>query len=364
MAAAGHASTASPSASATSPPSTASSLDIYEREFFALLGPSGLRQDHAVAHARGLRDSRTPAASCSTAQDLAGVPPYRRPVNMMFQSYALFPHLTVARQRRLRAQAGRPAEGRDRRARRRDAGAGAARPASARRKPRPAFRRPAPARRARARAGQAAEGAAARRAARGARQKLREETQFELMELQRALGLTFVIVTHDQDEAMTVADRIARDGPAARSSQVGDAGRDLRAAEFALGRGLHRRRQPDRRRASPRSIRRRRRVEARRAARCASRTAPSSRRAPVWVALRPEKIRIAARAPPDGARERRRRRGLRHRLSRRLSIYKVRLDGGLVLKAAVANGSAPSRAPIARERPRSGCPGRPKPAWC
>ena len=45
--------------------------------------------------------------------------------------------------------------------------------------------------------------------------KLRAETQFELMELQRKLGTTFVIVTHDQEEAMTVADRIARDGPRA-----------------------------------------------------------------------------------------------------------------------------------------------------
>ena len=72
--------------------------------------------------------------------------------------------------------------------------------------------------------------------------KLRAETQFELMELQEKLGLTFIIVTHDQEEAMTMADRIARDG--SRPSRAGrDAARDLRAAGLALGRGIHRRRE-------------------------------------------------------------------------------------------------------------------------
>ena len=70
--------------------------------------------------------------------------------------------------------------------------------------------------------------------------KLRGETQFELMELQRRLGLTFIIVTHDQSEAMTVADRIGV-MDRGRLMQVGAAGRHLRAAELALGRRLHRR---------------------------------------------------------------------------------------------------------------------------
>ena len=71
--------------------------------------------------------------------------------------------------------------------------------------------------------------------------KLREETQFELMDIQHELGTTFIVVTHDQDEAMTMADRIAV-MDAGRIVQVGDAGRDLRAARDPLRRGLRRRR--------------------------------------------------------------------------------------------------------------------------
>ena len=130
----------------------------------------GLRQDHAAAHAGRLRERRTKAAFCSTARTS---PPCRRtggPVNMMFQSYALFPHLTVAgnvafglRQDRL-PKAEIAARVDEMLALVKLEGLGA-------RKPRPAVRRPAPARGARARAGQASARSAARRAAGGARQE-------------------------------------------------------------------------------------------------------------------------------------------------------------------------------------------------
>src|SRR5215211_2335708 len=70
-------------------------LDIHAREFFALLGPSGCGKTTLL---RLLAGFETPDAGRIglAGQDLAGVPPYRRPVNMMFQSYALFPHMTVA----------------------------------------------------------------------------------------------------------------------------------------------------------------------------------------------------------------------------------------------------------------------------
>src|SRR5262245_11238724 len=70
-------------------------LQINPREFFALLGPSGCGKTTLL---RMLAGFETPDAGrvMLDGQDLAGEPPYRRPVNMMFQSYALFPHLTVA----------------------------------------------------------------------------------------------------------------------------------------------------------------------------------------------------------------------------------------------------------------------------
>src|SRR6188508_1929593 len=70
-------------------------LEIHEREFFALLGPSGCGKTTLL---RLLAGFETPDEGrvLLDGQDLGGVPPYRRPVNMMFQSYALFPHMTVA----------------------------------------------------------------------------------------------------------------------------------------------------------------------------------------------------------------------------------------------------------------------------
>src|SRR5207237_2831833 len=70
------------------------SLDIFEGEFFALLGPSGCGKTTLL---RLLAGFETPDAGrvVLDGHDLAGVPPHRRPVNMMFQSYALFPHLNV-----------------------------------------------------------------------------------------------------------------------------------------------------------------------------------------------------------------------------------------------------------------------------
>ncbi|RAK56317.1 polyamine ABC transporter ATP-binding protein [Phenylobacterium soli] len=182
-------------------------LDIGEGEFFALLGPSGCGKTTLM---RLLAGFETPDAGriLLAGQDIAGLPPHRRPVHMMFQAYALFPHLTVAQNIGfgLKAQ-GAP---RARIAARVDEmltlvkleGLGGRKPdqLSGGQKQRVAL--------ARALAPEPKillldEPMAA------LDRKLREETQFELKSLQARLGLTFLIVTHDQDEAMLTADRLA-----------------------------------------------------------------------------------------------------------------------------------------------------------
>ncbi|HML27720.1 MAG TPA: ATP-binding cassette domain-containing protein, partial [Hyphomicrobium sp.] len=71
-------------------------LDIYEREFFALLGPSGCGKSTLLRMLAGF-ERPTEGRLIVAGQDITQLPPYERPVNMMFQSYALFPHMTVER---------------------------------------------------------------------------------------------------------------------------------------------------------------------------------------------------------------------------------------------------------------------------
>ncbi|MFQ5438305.1 MAG: ABC transporter ATP-binding protein [Paracoccaceae bacterium] len=183
------------------------SLDIYEREFFALLGPSGCGKTTLMRMLAGFESASEGTISLD-GQDIAPVPPNKRPVNMMFQSYALFPHLSVAdniafglkRSDMPRSElAGRVDE----------MLALVQLTTFASRKPHQIS------------GGQRQRVALARALAKAPKlllldeplaaldKKLREETQFELMDIQEKLGTTFVIVTHDQEEAMTVASRVA-----------------------------------------------------------------------------------------------------------------------------------------------------------
>jgi len=183
------------------------SIDIFPGEFFALLGPSGCGKTTLL---RMLAGFETPDEGriLLDDEDLTSVPPHERPVNMMFQSYALFPHMTVEKN----IAFGLQMEGMPKaqiRARVEQMLALVHLEKQARRRPDQLS------------GGQRQRVALARALAKKPKlmlldeplgaldRKLREATQFELVNIQEELGLTFVIVTHDQEEAMTVSTRLA-----------------------------------------------------------------------------------------------------------------------------------------------------------
>ncbi|MEQ8654563.1 MAG: ABC transporter ATP-binding protein [Kiloniellales bacterium] len=182
------------------------SLDIYKKELFCLLGGSGCGKSTLLRMMAGFEDITSGTIEID-GQDQSGVPPYQRPTNMMFQSYALFPHMTVERN----IGYGLRRDGVDRAETERrvvemielvQLGQ------FAKRKPHQLS------------GGQRQRVALARSLIKRPKlllldeplgaldKKLREETQFELMNIQEALGITFVVVTHDQEEAMTLSSRI------------------------------------------------------------------------------------------------------------------------------------------------------------
>ena len=182
------------------------SLKVYKGEIFCLLGGSGCGKTTLLRMLAGFEQPSAGSVFID-GQDMAGIPPYERPVNMMFQSYAIFPHMSVAgnvafglEQEKLpRAEIDR-------------------RVAEildivklgeyAKRKPHQLS------------GGQRQRVALARSLVKRPKlllldeplgaldRKLREHTQFELLSIQEKLGVTFVVVTHDQEEAMTLSTRV------------------------------------------------------------------------------------------------------------------------------------------------------------
>ncbi|WP_171101426.1 MULTISPECIES: ABC transporter ATP-binding protein [unclassified Ruegeria] len=183
------------------------SLDIFEREFFALLGPSGCGKTTMMRMLAGF-EKPTDGHILLGGRDIDPVPPNKRAVNMMFQSYALFPHLSIweniafglRRDNMPKHDLEERVEEMLRLTRLEK---------FARRKPHQIS------------GGQRQRVALARSLAKAPKlllldeplgaldKKLRQDTQFELMDIQEKTGTTFVIVTHDQEEAMTVASRVA-----------------------------------------------------------------------------------------------------------------------------------------------------------
>ena len=182
-------------------------LSIYRGEFFALLGPSGCGKTTLMRILAGFEAANEGLVALDGC-DMTGIPPNKRPINMMFQSYALFPHLTVAENIAfgLKRSNMPKSEIQGRVEEMLKLVQLTAYPA---RKPHQIS------------GGQRQRVALARALAKSPKlllldepmaaldKKLRQETQFELMDIQGRTGTTFVIVTHDQEEAMTVASRVA-----------------------------------------------------------------------------------------------------------------------------------------------------------
>jgi putrescine transport system ATP-binding protein len=326
------------------------SLEVERGEIFCLLGASGCGKTTLL---RLLAGFETPSGGrlLLDGQDLAALPPYRRPVNMMFQSYALFPHLSVARN----VAFGLEQEGWSK--------AEIARrvtemletvklSALAARKPHQLS------------GGQRQRVALARAlvnrpklllldeplAARD--RKLREHTQFELLNLQQQLGITCIVVTHDQEEAMTLANRIGvmnhgrlvqvgtpreiYDGPATRfvADFVGSVNLfDGRLLERANGAWCVQ--CPE----LPATVR---------AEHTASPLAELTAGAPLWVALRPERIRISLASP--GANDNWAR-GVIHEVAYRgdASVFLVRLESGREIRVARPNSDRRAEDQLVRE---------------
>jgi putrescine transport system ATP-binding protein len=326
------------------------SLDIRRGEIFCLLGGSGSGKTTLLRMLAGF-ELPSSGSIYIDGVDMSAIPPYERPVNMMFQSYALFPHMSVEKN----VAFGLEQEGLTRDAIRRQVGEileivkmggfGARKPHQLS-------------------GGQRQRVALARALVKRPKlllldeplaaldKKLREHTQFELLNIQQRLGVTFIVVTHDQEEAMTLGQRLGvmnrgriaqvgtpsdiYESPATRfvadfigsvnmfEGQVADEGTDfvsIRCGELGCE------------------------VRAERAVSC-------GRGATVWTAIRPEKITISRQPPATqpGTGENVVRGTVREiAYMGDMSIYLVLIDSGKLLRVTLPNTARGGERPIGRE---------------
>ena len=319
-------------------------LNIYEKEFFALLGPSGCGKTTMMRMLAGFEDPSEGQIELA-GQDIAHVPPNKRAVNMMFQSYALFPHLSIWEN----IAFGLRREGKDKAtitARVEEMLSLTRLEKFARRKPHQIS------------GGQRQRVALARSLAKAPKlllldeplgaldKKLRQDTQFELMDIQEKTGTTFVIVTHDQEEAMTVASRIAvmdegRIIQVATPDKIYEAPASVYVADFigdvtilegpvkAIGQDIYALQIGDTQ------------IEA-------TAAEPFSDGQNVHLAIRPEKVAIHAQRP-DNADNVLGGKVLDIAYLGNLSTYHVELPGGQIIKAQMANTRRLSRRDITWE---------------
>jgi putrescine transport system ATP-binding protein len=311
------------------------SLDIRAGEFFALLGPSGCGKTTLL---RMLAGFETPDSGriLLDGRDIAPVLPHQRPVNMMFQNYALFPHLDVRDNIAFGLKrAGLP---------RAEIAARVAEMIALVRLDGMEKRKPD-----QLSGGQRQRVALARALARRPQvllldeplaaldKKLRASTQRELTGLQRRLGMTFIIVTHDQEEAMSLADRIGvmdrgRLAQVAMPRQLYEAPTSRWVAEFVGDINVLEGQIESR--ATPRVS-----IATDAGTIVAAEPRQELTETAVCVAVRPEKVRLSRRAPAsdDGSINRLEGTVMDVDYLGGLTTYRIRLDSGATLRASVAN---------------------------
>ena len=319
------------------------SLDVYNREFFALLGASGCGKSTLLRMLAGFEEP-SEGRILLDGQDMRGIPPYRRPVNMMFQSYALFPHMSVE----ANIAFGLRQDGMSRR----EIDARVAEmlklvklEAFAKRKPHQLS------------GGQRQRVALARSVAKRPKvllldeplgaldKKLREETQFELMDLQQELGLTFMIVTHDQEEAMTMADRIAimdkgEVMQVATPAEVYEAPGSRFVADFVGTVNLFEGRVIARDKDGV-TVEGEDGVTVR-----STNPGDAEKGATVWFAIRPEKMKVSSKRPQNAAYNAAEGEIWDIAYLGDMTVYHIRLQSGRVVKAATMNSHRTTQDPL------------------